>query len=188
MKGIIHALTLSIALFLLSSISFAQSKFDEGFSDGYKKGYCHEKANCIPPTPPIAPIPTVSEKLDSYQDGYNRGFKMGLEAQKGSTSGSSQKGYKTASADPVDYTYKPTNSKVQQAVAKNKNAIFDKIMDKAQEYYDKADYAGCIKACKDAIEITNLVSKRTYTLMAKSYEAIGKKGKAKKYYKKAEKM
>jgi hypothetical protein len=188
MKRIIHALTLLIVFTLFTSNSFAQSKFDQGFNDGYKQGFCHEKVNCIPPIPPIAPIPTVSEDLDSHQDGYNRGFKMGLEAQKGNTSESSQSGYKTASAKPIDYMYNPNNPKIQQAIAKNRNFIFDKIIKEAEGYYDNTEYARCIKACNDAMEINNLVSKECYTLIAKSYAGLGKIGKAKRYLKKADKL
>lgn len=175
---------LSVTLLVIAISSIAQSKYADGFKEGYKKGYCYEQQNCV--APPV-PALNVGEKSDSYQDGYNRGFKMGTDAQKGS-SGSSQRGYKTASADPIDYAYKPNNSNVQQAVAKNRNAIFDKIMAQAQENYNKGDYAGCIKACNDAMQITKLVSKQSYTLLAKSYEALGKKGKAKRYYKKAARM
>ncbi|WP_157280202.1 hypothetical protein [Pedobacter borealis] len=37
--------------------SFAQSKFADGFSRGYKKGYCYgQGVNCIEPISPIPPI------------------------------------------------------------------------------------------------------------------------------------
>jgi len=187
MKRLIHSLTLLLFSSLITANSSAQSKFADGFKEGYKKGYCYEKQNCVAPPAPPVPALNVGEKSDSYQDGYNRGFKMGSDAQNGST-GNGQKGYKTASADPIDYAYKSNESKVQENVAKNRNAIFDKIMTQAQEKYDKADYTGCIKACNDAMQITNLVSQQSYNLLAKSYEALGKKGKAKKYYKKAARM
>jgi len=62
---------------------FSQSNFQKGFSDGYKEGYCHDKGiGCVSPIPPITPIPTINESYNSYQDGYNRGFKMGLDASK----------------------------------------------------------------------------------------------------------
>ena len=188
MKGITLYLTL-LALFTLSEQNaYSQSKFADGFKEGYKKGYCYEKQSCVAPPAPPTPALNVGEKSDSYQDGYNRGFKLGLEAQNSTNSGGTGNGYRTASADPIDYTYKPNDSKVTTAVAKNRNAIFEKIMEKAQEFYDSDDYNACIKACTDAISITNLASKKCYTLMAKSYEALGKKGKAKKYYKKADNL
>ncbi len=186
MKRLLPVLTAFIVFVFFVNFSIAQSKFDQGFIDAYKKGYCYEKANCISPIPPVAPIPTVSENLNSYQDGYSRGFKMGMEAQNGNTSG--QKRYKTASADPVDYTDKPSQSEIKEFIAENKHVIFNKIMAEAQGKYATGNYTGCIKACYDAITLTKLVSKQCYNLMAKSYEALGKKGKAKKYFKKAGKM
>ena len=58
------------------------AQFSEGFQDGYKKGYCLGDGNCLPPIPPIIPIPAIGENYDSYQDGYNRGFQMGLDAKR----------------------------------------------------------------------------------------------------------
>ena len=74
---------LLIFQFLIPTTSPCQSAYDKGFDEGYKKGYCYEKLSCIPPIPPIAPIPKIGESSSSYQDGYNRGFKVGLEANKG---------------------------------------------------------------------------------------------------------
>lgn len=75
-------------LFIINSIvAVAQSDFDKGFKTGYKEGYCYNKGvACIAPMPPITPIPSINEKLNSYTDGYNRGFKTGLDAQKNNTS------------------------------------------------------------------------------------------------------
>jgi len=68
---------------LNSQFVFAQTEFVKGFNAGYKEGYCHDRGiGCIPPIPPIAPLPTVYENQNSYVDGYNRGFKMGLEERK----------------------------------------------------------------------------------------------------------
>lgn len=72
-----------ILLFSLLIISlldcFAQNNYDRGFQNGYKEGYCYNDLTCIPPVPPITPIPLIGENSNSYQDGYNRGFKKGLE-------------------------------------------------------------------------------------------------------------
>jgi hypothetical protein len=75
-------LTPILSIFLIiSSFTFSQTKFNEGFNVGYKKGYCQDQGiGCIEPIPPIAPIPKVGESSDSYNDGYNRGFQMGLSA------------------------------------------------------------------------------------------------------------
>jgi hypothetical protein len=186
MKAITLPAIFWVLLTFLCSDSFAQDRFTDGFKAGYKEGFCYEKQSCVSPPPPPRPTLNASEKTDSYQDGYNRGFKMGLDAQNGKTSGNSQSGYKTAGADPIDYSYKP--SEVQEAVAQNRYLIFDKIMEQAQEFYDQGNYAKCIKACNDVMNITKLVSKQCYTLLAKSNEKLGYKSKAKKFYKKAGKM
>jgi len=98
----------NILLFLLLSIStyvFGQSNYSNGFSDGYKKGFCQSKGiNCISPIPPIAPIPTTNENGTSYQDGYNRGFEMGLNAQKSSENKIDRKRYQTAKAEFIEFT------------------------------------------------------------------------------------
>lgn len=56
--------------------------FCVGFKDGYQEGYCHDTYSCIPPIPPICPIPTIQESRNSERDGYNRGFKLGLRHKK----------------------------------------------------------------------------------------------------------
>jgi hypothetical protein len=55
--------------------------FDEGFYYGFKAGYCYQKFNCISPIPSIAPMPNINESFDSYSDGYNKGFIVGLARQ-----------------------------------------------------------------------------------------------------------
>lgn len=99
MKKIITFLLLFITL-----ITNAQNNFSKGFSDGYKKGYCQDKGiGCIEPIAPIAPIPNVGEDLNNYQDGYNRGFKTGLQANSNNSS-STRDRYKTAKSEFIDIT------------------------------------------------------------------------------------
>lgn len=90
---------------------FCQSRFNNGFNDGYKKGYCHDKGiGCIEPIPPIPPIPAIGEDYNNYQDGYNRGFKLGLQKNTPNSNSSSQtrERYKTSSSQFVeDYVYNP---------------------------------------------------------------------------------
>lgn len=69
-----------IILTLLVSVKIAaQSDYSNGFQNGYKEGYCYNDFGCISPIPPITPIPLIGESTNNYQDGYNRGFKKGLE-------------------------------------------------------------------------------------------------------------
>lgn len=58
------------------------TNYCRGFSDGYKEGYCYDRFGCIAPIPPVCPILEIGESQDSYKDGYNRGFKTGLQDRK----------------------------------------------------------------------------------------------------------
>ena len=81
----------------ITSLVIGQSNYDRGFQAGYSKGYCQDQGvGCLSPLPPIAPIPKIGESLESYSDGYNRGFQMGLAAQT-SNGNSNRQRYKDAS-------------------------------------------------------------------------------------------
>lgn len=69
----------TLTLLLLTIVAFGQTDYSRGFQNGYKEGYCYNDFGCISPIPPITPIPLIGESNDNYQDGYNRGFKSGLE-------------------------------------------------------------------------------------------------------------
>lgn len=71
----------TLLLLFFTIVVFGQNNYDRGFKNGYKEGYCYNDIGCVAPIPPITPIPLVGESSDSYQDGYNRGFKTGLEAK-----------------------------------------------------------------------------------------------------------
>lgn len=78
----------------LLSVSFASQEeivekevivkttFCMGFESGYKEGYCYDRFGCIAPIPPVCPVLEIGESQDSYKDGYNRGFKTGLQDRK----------------------------------------------------------------------------------------------------------
>jgi hypothetical protein len=80
-------------LLILNLVAFGQSKFDIGFKDGFKNGYCYSNNQsgllCTPPLPPIPPLPQINENRNSYQDGYNRGFLYGQARRKEDDSNSS---------------------------------------------------------------------------------------------------
>lgn len=63
-----------LALFIVIN----DSTYCEGWDDGYEAGYCHEIEGCIPPIPPICPIPQP-DCNEGYKCGYNRGFAKALK-------------------------------------------------------------------------------------------------------------
>lgn len=70
-------------LFLqVTNITYSQSNFSEGYTIGFKEGYCFDDFGCIAPVAPIAPVPKVGESFRSYIDGYNRGLLDGVNAKK----------------------------------------------------------------------------------------------------------
>lgn len=99
--------------FLLSLSTFGQSDYSRGFQNGYKIGFCYNEFGCIPPIPPLTPLPRLRESRESYQDGYNRGFKQGIEDKQAKNSSSSvssdsQENYSApflgeSSHDPVEF-------------------------------------------------------------------------------------
>jgi hypothetical protein len=78
-QNLIKAMKLLI-LSLIITLSF-NNEFEKGYDAGYNQGYCYLKVVCIPTTPPMAPMPEITESADSYQDGYNRGFSDGKADQ-----------------------------------------------------------------------------------------------------------
>lgn len=64
-----------LGVLVLSPVA-GTSGFCEGYKAGYKAGYCYREFACIPPLPPLCPLPELGET--TYQDGYNRGFLNGL--------------------------------------------------------------------------------------------------------------
>lgn len=93
-----------IFVLLFVSNAIAQSNFSKGFEVGYKQGWCYDKGvGCLPPIPPIAPIPKIGENINSYDDGYRRGFTMGQQdsASKNGNSSNGRTRQRYETADPV---------------------------------------------------------------------------------------
>lgn len=122
---------LVINILFLTSI-YSQNKFSKGFEVGYSSGYCYDKGiGCLAPIPPISPIPKIGESSDSYIDGYNRGFIMGVNKQREDSSENRysqqnsfrQRYYTTAKAEFIDdFAYKPPFELMAQLLAiKNAN-------------------------------------------------------------------
>ena len=60
------------------------TNFDKGYQEGLKNGYCYNVKNvyCKYPITFIFPMPRINESSEYYQDGYNRGFQIGLDFQR----------------------------------------------------------------------------------------------------------
>lgn len=129
----------TILSLLLSFFSLAQSNFSIGFSNGYKKGYCQNQGiSCISPNPPIVPVPKIGENINSYEDGYSRGFEVGLNGQKSksdNSTNSARQRYETTKADfSTEYVYKPNYNLIlktleikQERDEKNSEYLYDLI-------------------------------------------------------------
>lgn len=144
--------TLFIIFLIISNIVFGQSKYNSGFNDGYKKGYCHDKGiGCIEPIPPVAPVPGIGEDLNSYQDGYNRGFKMGLQANSNSSQTATRKRYTTSTPTFVDdFIYNPYKD---QNFVDLKMKTISVIMDRAVQNYNDGNYDAVIENANDLIKL-----------------------------------
>lgn len=71
------------SLLILTSASIRyklEKSYCDGFSDGYKAGWCYEIPNCVTPIVPACPAKKVNEY--TYKDGYNRGFSTALSDRK----------------------------------------------------------------------------------------------------------
>lgn len=175
-----YILTSLICLFAFN-FSFGQSNFSKGFDAGYKKGYCQDQGSCISPIPPVSPIPSFNESMSSYQDGYNRGFQMGLSAQN-SKSTTASKGYTTSSANhEIDYMSKPyVNKENLEATVKKLN----QLKDRAFENYNNNEYQEVIDICLSALKISPYDSE-FMLLLGESYYQTGDNKNALKWLKKS---
>ncbi len=99
MRKLLILISLSI---LVSSNLISQNPYDKGFQKGYEDGFCYGDFACISPIPPVTPIPLIGDNPSSYQDGYKRGFKTGLENR--SKKETKKTGYQASQADFIDYT------------------------------------------------------------------------------------
>jgi hypothetical protein len=72
-------------LFIFPYCTIGQnSPFGRGYEKGFKEGYCYNSNSvyCNPPITPLPPLIRLNESDNSFQDGYNRGFQVGLDLKR----------------------------------------------------------------------------------------------------------
>ncbi|CAA7386949.1 hypothetical protein [Chryseobacterium fistulae] len=167
-----------LPLVCISIIINAQSNFNKGFNMGYGEGYCHDKGvGCIKPLSPMAPMPTIGESINSYQDGYNRGFQQGLNAQK---SNATSQRYQTSKPKFIeDKMYNPYGNvdnvvKLALALKESKGRALELL--ESEEYQAVADicFAGLRVSPKDD---------EFMLILASAYKSAGDKQNALKWFK-----
>ena len=72
---------LILILLFIPLVSFGQTSFENGFKEGFVKGYCGESVECVSPPYPVVPMPNLS--FNSYGDGFARGIDAGREYKVG---------------------------------------------------------------------------------------------------------
>lgn len=133
------------------NVSYSQSNFSNGFQSGYKNGYCHNQGiTCISPNPPIAPIPSTNENINSYQDGYNRGFAQGLSSNnlKSSTQNERQR-YQTSNSTFVENKMSNINYNDVVAIA----SVLRQAKAKAWELLNDGQYEESLEICKAGLKV-----------------------------------
>jgi len=129
---------LTIFWFTIATMA-AQNDYDRGFRVGYKEGYCYNDFGCLAPITPLTPIPYLGENMNSYQDGYNRGFKMGTEdKQRDKTKTSTSRNYGLNRNQNQQTNQWNTIEKVEPGLRYTPIdlSLLEKALDKRQETYD----------------------------------------------------
>lgn len=182
-KHMKRTILLLIAFFISSNFLFAQSNFTNGFNNGYKKGYCHDQGiGCLEPISPIAPIPKIGESNDSYTDGYNRGFQMGLSVQKSSTSTTNRQQYTTTNGAFVENKMSNSYGNTKDAYALA-NAIKDS-KDRALENLKYKQYQAVKDICLAGLSISPK-DEDFMMILGEAYYQSGDNNNALKWLKKA---
>lgn len=119
---------------LLSAITYCKaqySQFDAGFQKGYKEGYCYQIYGCLPPIPPLTPLPTINENINSYKDGYNRGF---LLAQRDQTNSNQKQQSNANQYDSGFSQYTPRNYGDPVNIEPNWNLLSQALKEREAQY------------------------------------------------------
>lgn len=177
---------LSLIFCFTASYIFAQTNFDNGFKEGYKNGYCQDQGiGCIKPIPPIAPIPTVDESSSSYQDGYNRGFQMGMKAQNAPSNTTNQQRYQTAKPTFVeDKMYNPYGN-LNNAIALA-NALRES-KGRAMEHMKNEEYQEAANICFAGLRVSPR-DDEFMMILGQAYRITGDSQNALKWLKKASRL
>jgi tetratricopeptide (TPR) repeat protein len=168
MKKLIFILTLLCSSLTLKAQDVSGvNQYSDGFSKGYKKGYCFgmEPGTCIAPVPPIPPVPSGLESPDSYQDGYNEGFSQGLAEQKNISN--KNQGYQTSSPESIDFIYKLNAGSILEIAAAQR-----RLKGIAFGYYNNKDYYTCLALCLKLLP-TDPYDSELYLLLGASYAGEG---------------
>ena len=169
------------SILLLSVTSFAQSKFHIGFEAGFKAGYCYGIPACISPVA----VPAPSMVGFTYQDGYNNGFQMGLDEQRG-VKPNSTKGYVGTPATFVENAmFKLPYELMMQVIDKKdkdfeeeygslekRTQIFRDLLKKAEAAFNKKEYYSAINYCNQA-EKTYITNPMIDMILGGSYYSNG---------------
>jgi len=169
-----------ILFLLFINNTYGQTDYHRGFEAGYKAGYCYGKVICDTPLIPAAP---VSDGF-SFKDGYNKGFQMGLDKQRG-LNGNSPKGYKGTPATFIENAMfklpfelimsvkEQENSEIENKYGTNENRvkIFEEFVLKAVDAFNEKSYYNAIEYCKLA-ENTFLTNPMIDMILGGSYYFI----------------
>lgn len=164
----------------LSINSYAQNAFSSGFEAGYGAGYCYGRPSCVTPLVPVAPAGGFS-----YQDGYNKGFQMGLDKQRGLENNITS-GYKGTPSTfiegamfklPYELMMKVIDKKDKEFEDKygsfeNRDRIFKELLLKGLDAFNKKDYYVAINFCRQAEE-TLLTNSMIDMILGGSYYSVG---------------
>jgi len=162
-----------ILLILFTSSIFAQSNFDKGFEVGYKKGFCQDQGiGCMEPITPIPPVPGVDENYNSYSDGYNRGFTMGLKKRKTIKSENTVLEY-SKQARKYNKTESSINLNYINYTLKNKQSIIDYNKDIVEQTLENISQRK--KSIFKALNSSNILEETKINLSNKYNELISDK-------------
>lgn len=136
-------LTALIIVSIFSIKTFGQSNFSKGFDRGFKEGFCYNKSvGCLPPLTPLTPLTRIGESDNSYQDGYNRGFQVGLDLQRlqGGTTTSTYSNpnyYRSIPRYTPSEYIPPVDLQLLASVLERKQRLFDSRAEWIQNRIDK---------------------------------------------------